>query len=228
MLLRQLREEIEHYRSKILERSQRKLKLLDEPLRSFASSLIYREIVHPLPENRIGGLLTLFRIFTFPRSNHRALRICVQDKFEHIYITTLLEYLALRECYFKMMIGSGRAVSTCELILSAIDSYCLSRIEKILVETSSIIEKFAGYDIDIRNDLAKIRFFFKTYKTMRVLTYRICRLVNIDFEHIENVFSLCIRIEDDLIRRMRYIIRLLSTENETRSGLLHYQLLQLT
>ncbi len=228
MLLRHLREEIEYYRSKILERSQKKLRLLDEPLRSFASSLIYREIVHPLPENRIGGLMTLFRIFTFPKSNHRALRICVQDKFEYIYVTMLLEYLALRECYFKMIIGSGRAVSTCELMLSAVDSYCLSRIEKLLIESSSIIENFVGYDIDIKSDLAKIRFFFKTYKPVKEFAHRICRLVNIDLKHTDSIVSLCISIEDDLVRRMRYIIRLLSSENETRSGLLHYQLIQLT
>jgi len=227
MLLKQLREDIEHFRSKILERSQKKLRILDEPLRSFALSLICREIVHPLPENRIGGLLTLFRIFAFPRSSHRMLRICVNNKFEHTYTTMLLEYLALRECYFKMLIGSGRAVSTCELLLSAIDSYCLSRIERSLIESSSMIEKFVGYDIDIKNSVAVIRFLFKAHKLTTSSSHRICRLVSISFESLNNIVSLSITIEDDLIRRMRYIIRLLSSENETRSGLLYYQLLQL-
>ncbi|NPA23886.1 MAG: hypothetical protein GXO23_06305 [Crenarchaeota archaeon] len=228
MILKQLREEIEHYRAKILERSNRRVRLLDEPLRSFALSLIFREIVHPLPENRIGGLLTLFRVFTFPRSNHRALRICIQNKFEYIYVTTIIEYLALRECYFKLLLGMGRPVSTCELLLSAIDTYCLSRLEKILLENSSVIDNFAGYDIDVKYSKASIRLFFRARREIENIVHRICRLVSIYLASRGNMTMLNIDIDDDLVTRMRYIIRLLATENETRSGLLHYQLIQLS
>ncbi len=227
MILKQLKEEIEHYRAKLIERSEKKVRILDEPLRSFALSILSREVVHPLPENRIGGLLTLFRVFTFPRSNHRAIRICIQDKFDHIYVTTILEYLALRECYFKIMLGMGRPVSTCELLLAAVDSYCLSRLEKIILDNSPIIESFAGYDVSIRHSRALMRFFFRISREAVELRHRICRLVNISITGIRNLAMVNIDVEDDLLIRMRYIIRLLSTAQETRSGLLHYQLLQL-
>ncbi len=226
MLIQEIYEEIKHYRKIIKDRIESNIiKNTSEPLKSFIEALINRDIVHPLPENRLAGLITLFRILSLP-NNYRIVRTYIQDRLESLYLTHILEYVGLRECYSIILNKSRILISIPEICLMSIDTYCMRKIDKILGELCTKTSKILDYDLEICDDYTSIRIMFQGY--VRDMYCKPCRFIDITVKGLHDSSIISLRFLDDIGSRVRYVMSSLSTSSETRSGLLYYQIVQLS
>ncbi len=226
MIIRRINEEISYYRNHIQNVVRNKfIKSISEPLRSFTESLISRDIVHPLQENRLSGLVSLFKIITLPH-NYKIVRTYIQDRLESLYFTYILEYVGLRECYSALINRHRIGVSTLEVCLMMIDSFCLRKIDKVLGELCTKVEDIVDYDFHISKFCTYVRVMFRGNSD--TVNVRPCRFVEITSKTYGNSTVLVMAFHDNLISRLRYVVSNLSRGLDVRSGLLYYQLLQLS
>ncbi len=191
--------------------------------RDVVNTILYRDIVHPLLENRLAGYITFFRnLHSLLKSSSTMLRIVIAERIEENIVGKMLELLASYDCVRIALAYAYRMeiplLSASEAILINTDSFSLHKLNYFITNMSPTTYIDSGYLID---DNSVTRYMIFNVRKVEEKEYRIGR-IKVRVESLPNRNIVMYIDIPNVLDRLQRLNKQIGVKSEVREGLVSY------